>query len=141
MRAPPTRRNSPDLSWPTVNYRFGAPSVCTPSSTAPDRYYCPKCKIVHCGDCALTVIPTVDEMQKTRPCKDCRATAAAGGKQSASKRRQSQDDDDDDDGAASRTGQGRAKKKGKAADSPKKNAVNPLPSSPGAENDVKVARR
>ncbi|CAM9554090.1 unnamed protein product [Ectocarpus fasciculatus] len=88
----------------------------------------------------MTVIPTVNEMEKTRPCKDCRATAAADGKPSASKRRQSQDDDDDD-GAASSTGQGRAKKKGKAADSPKKNAVNPLPSSPGAENDVKVARR
>ncbi|CAM9761847.1 unnamed protein product, partial [Ectocarpus sp. 8 AP-2014] len=111
---------------------------------APNRYYCPKCNIVHCGGCALTVIPTENEMQKTRPCKDCRATAAAGGKQAASKRRQPQDDDDDDDddGAASRTGQGRAKKKGKAGDSPKKKkAVNPLPTSPGAENDVMVARR
>ncbi|CAN0259142.1 unnamed protein product [Ectocarpus sp. 6 AP-2014] len=107
----------------------------------PNRYYCPKCKIVHCGDCSLTILPTENEMQKTRPCKDCRATAAAGGKQAASKRRQSQDDDDDDDGAESRTGQGRAKKKGKAGGSPKKNAVNPLPSSPGAEYDVKVARR
>ncbi|CAN0243134.1 unnamed protein product, partial [Ectocarpus sp. 4 AP-2014] len=97
----------------------------------------------------LPFIPRATTRWKERPCKDCRATAVTGD-QASSKRRQIQasgdnndnnDNDDNNDDGISGTGQGRAKKKGRVGDSPKNNAVDPLPSSPGAEADVKIARR
>lgn len=87
------------------------PPVFIASLTAPYRYFCPSCKIVHVGGCEMTVHPTGrNEMVKERPCKDRWATAVTG-KQASSKRPQIQagGGDDDDDDMLSGTGQGRAK--------------------------------